>query len=502
MSKAVIYARYSSHNQREESIEQQVAECRAFAETGGYEVAGVYADEAVSGRTEKRSAFQRLMRDADHHKFDAVIAYKSNRIARNMLTALQYEARLDDLGIQTLYAKEEFGNTASGRFALRMMMNVNQFYSENMAEDIRRGMRDNAENCKVNGAIPFGYRKGQDGKYEIHPDQAPVAKEIFERVALGEPYKSIRDDLNRRGIKTRFGKPWGPSSFTKILSNPSYIGVYHNSGVSVPGGMPAIISEELFEKVQKRKDGMLPQETPSDYLLTGKLFCGDCESPMVGICGTSRTGARHYYYSCNGHRHGGCRKKNEKKEWLERTVVKLTIENILTDAFIAHIADVSVQLQEDAKRLSPLATLRTELKDVEARRKNMAHAIEIGIVTKTTLTRLRELEAEVADLEERIEKFEAIKPVDRDKLIFTLEKLRDGDVDDPRFRKLLVRSFVKAVWVFDDQLKIDYKLPTGSSGDFQAPPYESVRTTGSFLIIYCIDSAGLSAVFKVPPVRV
>ena len=100
-----------------------------------------------------------MMRDAEKKEFGIVIAYKSNRIARNMLQALQYEAKLDLFGIRTLYAKEEFGNTAAGRFALRTMMNVNQFYSENMAEDIRRGMRDNAEACKVNGALPLGYVK-------------------------------------------------------------------------------------------------------------------------------------------------------------------------------------------------------------------------------------------------------------------------------------------------------------------------------------------------------
>ena len=154
----VIYARYSSHSQKEESIEQQIEECTAFAVTNGISVVGIYADKAISGRTDRRNEFQRLMRDAEKRKFDVVIAYKSNRISRNMLNALQYESRLDSFGIKTLYAKEEFGNTAAGRFALRTMMNVNQFYSENMAEDIRRGLKDNAAECKVNGSLPYGYK--------------------------------------------------------------------------------------------------------------------------------------------------------------------------------------------------------------------------------------------------------------------------------------------------------------------------------------------------------
>jgi DNA invertase Pin-like site-specific DNA recombinase len=167
MERGVIYARYSSHNQKEESIEQQVEECMAFAQANKIEIVHIYSDKAVSGKSDKRTQFQRMMRDAEKKEFRVVVSYKSNRIARNMLQALTYESKLDLLGIKTLYAKEEFGNTAAGRFALRTMMNVNQFYSENMAEDIKRGMTDNAMNCKVNGVLPLGYVKGEDGKYAI-----------------------------------------------------------------------------------------------------------------------------------------------------------------------------------------------------------------------------------------------------------------------------------------------------------------------------------------------
>ena len=146
-SRAVIYARYSSHNQREASIEQQVNACRALAEKLDLLVLDVYEDKAITGKTDRRPNFQRMMKDAEKGKFDLVLAWKSNRIGRNMLQAMTNEARLKDLGIRTLYAEEDFDDTAAGRFALRNMMNVNQFYSENMAEDITRGLMDNASKC-------------------------------------------------------------------------------------------------------------------------------------------------------------------------------------------------------------------------------------------------------------------------------------------------------------------------------------------------------------------
>ena len=138
----IIYARYSSHAQKDASIEQQIRECMAFAKAQGIRIVEVYADRAVSGKTDRRPDFQRMMRDAEKGKFRYVIAWKSNRMGRNMLQAMMNEARLNEMGIRVLYTEEDFDNTAAGRFALRSMMNVNQFYSENMAEDIRRGLND------------------------------------------------------------------------------------------------------------------------------------------------------------------------------------------------------------------------------------------------------------------------------------------------------------------------------------------------------------------------
>lgn len=158
--------RYSSHRQKDVSIEQQVAACQAHAADLGIALVESYEDRAISGKTDNRPAFRRMMRDAEAGLFAYVIAWKSNRIGRNMMEAMVNEARLSELGVKVLCVEEDFDDSAAGRFALRSMMNVNQFYIENMAEDIRRGMRDNAKNCKVNGPLPYGYRKGADGGVE------------------------------------------------------------------------------------------------------------------------------------------------------------------------------------------------------------------------------------------------------------------------------------------------------------------------------------------------
>lgn len=462
---AVIYARYSSHAQKEESIEQQVEECTAFAAQSGLKILRIYADKALSGRTDKRPQFQKMMRDAEKKEFSIVIAYKSNRIARNMLQALQYEAKLDLFGIRTLYAKEEFGNTAAGRFALRTMMNVNQFYSENMAEDIRRGMRDNAEACKVNGALPLGYVKGPDGKYAIDTKEAELVREIYEKVFDGVAFIEIANELNARGISTKRGYRWNKNSFHRILSNDNYVGVYRHSGFVKENGIPPILDKEVFYAMQQHLDNKPRprgrQHCYTEYLLAGKLFCGYCQTPMVGISGKTRdNGPQYFYYQCNKRRlEKACTKENVRKEYIETTVAILTQKYILQNEVIEWIADSAMEVLFDAGKEAEIAAMEDELADTRKAIKNIMTAIEQGIITASTKDRLMELEGEAATLERSITLAKAVtrdKTIDKERLIFSLEQLRDGDVRSSDFQKRLIDTFVKAVYLWDDRIEIDY----------------------------------------------
>lgn len=460
----VIYARYSSHNQKEESIEQQVEECMAFAALNHIKIIQVYSDKALSGKTDKRPQFQKMMRDAEKRQFTVVVAYKSNRIARNMLNALSYEDKLGRFGIETLYAKEEFGNTAAGRFALRTMMNVNQFYSENMAEDIRRGMRDNAENCKVNGAIPLGYVRGPDGRYAIEPAEAAIVREIYKRVLEGESFVDIANDLNGRGIKTKRKGLWNKNSFHRLLSNDNYIGVYRHSGYVSEQGIPPILEKEVFYAMQKhletKKNPRGRHRENNDYLLTGKLHCGYCKSFMVGISGTSKTGDKHYYYTCNDRRTGGpCKKENVRKDYIEQTVAELTQRFILQDEVIEWIAASAMEVLAQSSSEVEIAAMESELAADRKAAKNIMNAIEQGIFTAMTKDRLLELELDISTLEKSIALARAASEetvMEKERIIWTLEQLRDGDVTSKDYQKRLFDTFVKAVYLWDDKIEVHY----------------------------------------------
>lgn len=480
--KGVIYARFSSHAQREESIEQQVEECMAFAAQNDIEILEVYADKAVSGRTDDRKEFQRMLRDAQKKKFEAVVAYKSNRISRNMLNALTYEARLEKLGIATYYAREEFGNTPSGRFALRMMMNMNQFYSENMAEDIRRGLMDNAQQCKANGSIAYGYRRSKDGYYEINEGEAEIVKLIFNDFVHGIPYVEIANKLNGMGLRTRRGKVWTDSAFVRILANESYIGTYHYSGVRIENGVPPIISRPVFAAAQERLKQKKTHRKGESFLLTGKLFCGECGSPMTGLSGRSKTGRIYYYYICRNHRHGICDKKVEPKS-IEQDIADIVRQEILVPETIEQIADALMEYQDSMKINEEREMLKAELADLTSRLDNLFKAVEQGLYGDTVANRILEYETRQKLLEEQIKAMQDAPHYDREHIIFALTKFASEASTARNYTKTIIDTFIKAVYMYDDRVRIDCYYGHGIRLSLSASPSAPPNTLRSNPVI-------------------
>lgn len=458
---AVIYARFSSHNQREVSIEQQVKACMGYADRANLKVVDTYDDKAVSGKTDRRPNFQKMMRDAEKGKFRYVIAWKSNRMGRNMLQAMVNESRLNDLGVRCLYVEEDFDDTAAGRFALRNMMNVNQFYSENMAEDIMRGLMDNAEKCMVNnGGIALGYKKGEDGRYAIDEKGAAIVREIYERFNAGESFAEIANDLNARGIKTSRGNRWNKGSFHRMLTNERYIGVYEYAGLRKEGGVPAIIRKELFyavqEKLKTKKNPQGRHRENGDYLLTGKLYCGHCGSFMTGMSGTSKTGVLHYYYICQKKRtERACKKKTVRRDWIEKKVAEAVKDYVTREDVVQWIVDGYEEFLRQQRADSALLAAQDELESVNKSITNIMMAIEQGIITATTKSRLLELESEKRRLEMVISVEQAAQgETNRDIVEFWLCSFRDGNAASKKYQAKVIDLFVQAVYLYDDNLRI------------------------------------------------
>lgn len=503
---AVIYARYSSHAQRDVSIEQQVQKCQEYAQRQGLTIVDTYSDAAISGKTDNRPAFQRMMKDSKKHQFQYVIAWKSNRMGRNMMEAMINNAELMKEGISCLYVEEDFDDTAAGRFALRNMMNVNQFYSENMAEDIRRGLMDNAEKAMVNTRPPFGYAAGPDRKFIIREEQAQVVREIYQRILEGWSYADIATDLNNRGIKTALGRDWNKGSFHALIKNEMYLGIYKYSTVRIEGGVPAIIDRQTFEEVQRR---LRTKKNPigasrngyGDYMLTGKLFCGHCREPMVGISGTGKHGELHYYYTCQGRRKkkNGCQKKNVVRDQIERQVINAIRDYVLQDDVIDSLVESYGRFYESARKDATLTAMKEELAQNKKATANLLKAIEMGIITETTRDRLVELEAEKKDLEQSINSQERVlQQITPGQVRFFLERFRDMDADDREVQRQLIRTFVQEIYLYDDHMKILFSFDSSGerridfdeiSCEESSPVSGSYSDTSSPLLTICTNPA-------------
>lgn len=465
---AVIYARYSpGGDQTDQSIEGQLRECREFADRNDITIVGIYADHAMTGRNDHRPDFLRMIADSESGKFEAVIVWKLDRFARNRYDSAIYKAKLKKNGVKIISAKENITDSPEGIILEAMLEGMAEYYSANLSQNIKRGMKESALKCQVTGGnIAAGYKIGPNKEFVVDPPQAAIVKEIFERYDRGETVTQIITALNERGLKTSRGNPFGPNSLHTILKNEKYIGVYKWNDVVIEGGVPAIIDKDLFERVQEKmklnKKAPARASGKADYLLSTKLFCGKCGTNMNGESGTSRTkGRKHYYYKCaSAKRRKGCDKKPVKKDWIEDLVVSETVRRIINNEdVIQFIADGIMELQGRERDKSVLRALEMELEGVKKSIANLVKAVEMGIFSESTQARLAELEQEKKTLEGRIAHEEIITPkVTREQVVLWLEQFKDVDVNDPEDKKMIIDTFVKAVFVYDDHITITYNV--------------------------------------------
>ena len=500
---AVIYARYSSDSQREASIEGQLRDCKDYAEKNGITVVGTYIDRAYSAKTDDRPDFQRMIKDSGKKIFDVVLVWKLDRFARNRFDAVNYKYQLEKNGVHLVSAMEPISQGPEGIMVESMLIGMAEYYSAELALKVARGERENALQCKYNGGVvPLGFTIGKEDRlYHIDPETAPIVQEIFSRYADGEPAEKIAASLNERGLRTRTGKPFVKNSFFQIFRNRRYIGEYRYKDIVTPGGIPAIVDQDLFDRVQQRFEQNKiahgrPAKEDVSYLLTTKLFCGKCGTLMGGESGTSHMGNTYYYYKCgNAKRHGKahCDLKAIRKEPLERFVVDTAIKVIFSDEIIERLIDLVMEAQQQENTRLPV--LKEQLRDTEKRLANLLEAIEQGILTPTTKQRLDELEARKEALNTSILEEELKKPVlTREWMRFWFEKFRKGDMRDMEHQRQIIDTFVNSVYVFDDRVVLNFNFTDdaktvtreevlGSSAVDNAPPHPQTIWSGDFFVV-------------------
>lgn len=465
---AVIYARYSSSNQREESIAGQLRECKRYAEARGFKIIKEYTDAAMTGTTDKRPAFQQMIADSDSHAFQAVIVWKLDRFARNRYDAAIYRHKLTKNGVKLYSAMENISDSPEGIILAGLMEAMAEYYSANLSENIKRGLYDSALDFKPLSLPAYGYKRGNDGKYAIDENTAPIVRRIFEEYAAGKPYMKIIDDLNADGLRTARNRPFSRNSLRRILTNEKYIGVYRFKDIYAPDAIPAIIPADLFEKVQKeikRRSFTKIKKAPegaTTYILTGKLFCGHCGALMTGESAKSKTGRIYHYYSCTGTKSQGktgCTKKRVSKDWIESEVIRIINDEILTDKFIDEMAARVVEYQKQNHENTTLQILQNDLTGINKKIANIIAAIESGIISESVQERLAELEARKSELETQIQR-ESIAPPQftAEQIKAFLYALKRAERSTSASQQYLIDACIKRIYLFDSDDKNEQKI--------------------------------------------
>lgn len=467
---AVIYARYSSHQQTEQSIEGQLRDCYQFANQKNIKIIGEYIDRAQSGRTDNRADFQRMIKDSSKKLFDAVIVWKIDRFGRNREEIAINKVKFRKNGVSILYAKEHVPEGPEGIILESVLEGMAEYYSANLSQNVMRGMRESALKCQSTGsAIPLGFKIGKDKKFEIDEGKASIVRELFNLYDSGYSFADIARELNDKGYRTAKGKLFRCAVMRGILSNRKYIGEYSWKDVVIPNGIPKIIDDELFERVQiklkTKSKKMAKRNDWSEFYLTGKLFCGHCETMMVGDSGTSQNGTSYYYYICPQSKRHKCNKKSIRKEKLEKLVAEITCKEILVPELMETIADQIIAVQEANRKDTSLEDYYTHrLNEVSASIANIMKAIEQGIITDTTKSRLMELESQKAELKDKLALEKLENPtVTKEEILYYLDHMNRKAATDPESFKYLVRAFIKAIFLFDDKIILTYNLKNKNS---------------------------------------
>lgn len=232
---SVIYARYSSDNQREESIEGQLRECMAFAESKGINVLSSYIDRALSAKTDHRPEFQRMIKDSAKSLFDMVLVWKLDRFSRNRYDSAHYKATLRKNGAKVVSATETIAEDSTGILLESLLEGYAEFYSAELSEKVIRGLTENALKCKYNGGdLPIGYTIDNEQNFQIDTLTALIVLEAFQRYDKGATVKQLVDFLNSKDIQTYRNKPLRIDCVKRLLKNRRYIGVIPSHRTAFP----------------------------------------------------------------------------------------------------------------------------------------------------------------------------------------------------------------------------------------------------------------------------
>lgn len=487
-----LYARYSSDNQRVESIVAQLRACREYCQKCGYTIIKEYADEAQTGTNDNRPQFQQMMHDAEAGMFEMIIAHKVDRIGRDEFDYYTNRHKLESCGVRLAFAAQGFDvTTPEGALMSNTLVGLAAYYSRNLAKEVQKGQRENALQGKTNGGKPlFGYKYAPDKTYLIDEHEAEGVRMIFDMYLQDAGYLEIADALNRKGFKTRKGNKFGKNSLYELLRNKRYIGTViwgHNRKLAngkrnfhrpldkdtlvIPNGCPAIIDKETFALAQEKMDlrrkhcGM--HTARHSYLLSPLVFCDHCGAAMGGVAHKNQYGVLYRYYRCQRKTRMGtdiCPNRSIRADMLEELIIgeirKCFLNSAAVEKLIAGVDEQYRILKENdsksliglkAKKAAVMKKINSYLEYIEeyGMPDRIAHQRYQGWVSE-----LDKLEYEISQKENSVP-----APLSRAVIMKYIDKysnaLNEGSASNI---KSVIASFVDKIKISRDKITVSFKF--------------------------------------------
>lgn len=460
---AIIYARFSSEKQNEQSIEGQLRVCNQYAEQNGLTVLDTYIDRAMTGTNDNRPAFQQMLSDCEKPvPWDVVLVYAIDRFGRNSIEIAVNKQRLKKNKKTLISATQRTSENIDGSKNLdgilleNVYIGLAEYYSAELSQKVKRGMRETrSKGLFCGGQVAYGYRI-ENKKVRIDEDRAEVVRYVFSQYVEGRIIKDIKAELTAKGVLYK-GKPFATNTLYDMLRAEKYIGIHHSrDGNTYLNIYPPIISKELFDEVQRilavNKIGSKSVKT--EFLLKGKCACGICGKYLQGESGTSRNGTIKYYYKCAGRKkYNICDQEIYPKELLEQLIIDVTMQVFGNSENIGVIADAVMKAHEKRMHDKSLLNILNDEKDrLQKSLANVMKAIEQGIFNITTKARMDELEQQLADVEEKIalEEYKAVNQIHREQVI---EYLTHTIKSKPN---VLLYTLIQRLVIFKDRIEVYY----------------------------------------------
>ena len=461
MKTAAAYIRVSTDDQTEYSPSSQLEKIREYAKRNDYILPDeyIFIDEGISGRTTKRPAFNQMIGIAKTKPkpFDAILLWKFSRFARNREDSIVYKSMLrKQCGIDVISISENIGDDKMSVIMEAMIEAMDEYYSINLGEEVRRGMNEKVQRGEAVTIPSFGYDI-ENGQYIPNPETAPVVKEIFADFLDGKGLVTIARELNENGYRTRRGNKFENRTVRYMLKNPVYIGKIRwtptgkanhrkdcKDTLIIDGTHEPIISREIFDKVQtKLSKGSVKymRENPAKepFMLQGLVRCSDCGATLC-------MSANYTSLQCYAYAHGKCNVSHSiSLKKINALVIQTMDRCIETSSF--HL-EITSKTKTDENIPLLMARENKKLERIKDAYENGVYTLDEYKKSRDNVqNKINELEekfrtqqSEQTDEQVEMEKF-------RDKLIPVMPSLKTPAVPES-MKNSILKSFVRRI-VFD-----------------------------------------------------